>query len=321
MSATALIHEARSHPDAHDEVIDLWQIARELSLTPKGQDRSSRNAIRIARRARFWFWVAFVAGLALAATGILGLVVGLHEQEFPYFHLGFLAFAIGTPIGLFGALSLLSANAFRQLGSFGRRLIVPSWWVFTVSSYVFALTTVGGFFALWIAPESVVSLSGATLLSALVSVMCSMLASSSAQPLVSTATTPRLYQVLGSQFCWTVSLLALLLGGLQLVGVIVRTVAPVVNDAIAIPILISVGLAFGTSIIAWHRRSVLALENRRLQVIDALLNALRALRVHDAGADLQDALLRWETLVRPSPFRAQSPAARSRRSRARPTPT
>ncbi|HCS60642.1 MAG TPA: hypothetical protein DIW46_04470 [Microbacterium sp.] len=290
MSATALIHEARSHPDAHDEVIDLWQIARELSLTPKGQDRSSRNAIRIARRARFWFWVAFVAGLALAATGILGLVVGLHEQEFPYFHLGFLAFAIGTPIGLFGALSLLSANAFRQLGSFGRRLIVPSWWVFTVSSYVFALTTVGGFFALWIAPESVVSLSGATLLSALVSVMCSMLASSSAQPLVSTATTPRLYQVLGSQFCWTVSLLALL-----------GRPAARRRDR--------------------QNSGPGALENRRLQVIDALLNALRALRVHDAGADLQDALLRWETLVRPSPFRAQSPAARSRRSRARPTPT
>lgn len=305
--------ETRENPstaDANEEQIDLWRIATELALTPKGQDRSTRAALRTARHSRAWFWIAFIAGLALALLGGAGAVIGIRETESGYFQIGFLLFAVGTPFCMSGALSLLSANTFRQLGSLGRRVIVPLWWVFTVLSYLFALITALGFSAtVWIAPANATSLAGGTLLAALMSVMCSMLASSSAQPLVSTAVRPRLYQALGSQFCWTVSLLALLLSGIQLVHTLVRVLEPPVDDSIAVPILISVGIAVGTSILAWHRRCANTLEERRIEVIDALLNALRAVREHGPGIDTQDALLRLETVVRPSPFRAQSPAA------------
>lgn len=248
--------------------------------------------------------------MALALIGGAGAIVGVRESEFGYFQISFLLFALGMPFGLLGAVSLLSANAFRQLGSLGRRVIVPMWWIFTVLSYLFALITAIGFAAaFWIGPANTTALAGVTLLAALGSVMCSMLASSSAQPLVSTAIKPRLYQALGSQFCWTVSLLALLLSGTQLVHALVSLLGPPVDDAIAVPILISVGIAFATSILAWHRRCVNTLEKRRIEVIDALLSALRALREDGAGNDAQDALLRLETFVRPSPFRSQSPAA------------
>lgn len=178
-------------------LIDLWDLASELWLTPRDHDGGgTASAVRRRRQYTVVLW----SGIAVIIVAAISLwpVIG-HAPRWG--QLPASAIVVGITMVIIAGIQLLSANTYRRFSALGARFATPLWWTFAIATLV--LATVAGLAGIAIVVanagtpvDSAVLVSKTTVtLLGLSAVMLAMLTSSSAAPLIAAAPRPRRYQV------------------------------------------------------------------------------------------------------------------------------
>lgn len=285
---------------------DLWRVAFELTITPTGDDLSSRAARRLVRRRRRrnWWWFGGATVFALVA----GALAVLLQHPVASSALTVLA-TLGGTIAAAAWIVQLRAGTYRRLTSRMQRGAAPAWWVFTLLAWAAILpagvaatitvTSEGSFDSV----ESIASTKLTAFVLGLVGMLLSAASSASAPPLLSASLKARPYQAHWSQLTWTASLLAATLSAtsLALYGG---------QESWVVEVTITIGFAFIAALLAWHARALHHLRSQRARLLDGLAAAYELMTDGDSSDPTTTrALLALRTLTVPDPFRSQSPAA------------
>lgn len=281
-------------------LIDLWDLASELWLTPRDHDGGgTASAVRRRRQYTVVLW----SGIAVIIVAAISLwpVIG-HAPRWG--QLPASAIVVGIAMVIIAGIQLLSANTYRRFSALGARFATPLWWTFAITTLVLATVACLAAVANAGTPvDSAVLVSKTTVaLLGLSAVMLAMLTSSSAAPLIAAAPRPRRYQVHVSVTLWTVSLIALI------VSVTPFAIWPEQESTlVALTLTLAAGLI--ASAIAWQRRSIGRVEAERRELVNAVIDVRTAWRVHRSTATMLRTLRRLDACVTPSSFRSQSIAS------------
>ncbi|MGX1932444.1 hypothetical protein [Microbacterium resistens] len=292
--------------------VDLWGIAVQLSITPRGQDESTRSALRRALKRRRRLWTVLCVGLVVTVASATALVLALRSSAPLLPPLCVLSLLIGLLLTVPAGTNLISAGMFHRLSRFGRRFDAVTWWVFLLLGYISAgISLTAALTALILDTTSTTSTAASkyvAVLLGLLAVLFALVASSASSPLISTTPKPRLYQAHGAQLLWTVVLIGLAVSAAPSALWLIEGV-PDESRWVILSIAVPLGAGYVAALLAWHRKALARIESARQETAGSVGDVLGALSTEEGRSDLIRTLYRLEVALRPSPYRSQSPAA------------
>lgn len=297
--------------------LDLWELAREMVVTPPGEDVTTTADERERRRRRRtgWAWVA--GGLVVAATGFVlsGVLSGAVTTP------AFLVVGIvGLVVGISAFVGQLRARAYRALTVRMTRVLGVVWWITTLAAMLVAVLAAGSAVLLAVAEllltdeemlvDAAEEAKWGIFWIAVLGLLGSVVSSALMPPLLTAGDRPRTFKNHWSQLAWT-------LGAAGVVVCIGTLLLWPGQEAWASQTIFTTGFAALAALFAWHARALSNLRAEREMLLTRLRDTLRVFPPAASGGsapapdatDRLDALLALENAVVRGPFRSQSPAA------------
>lgn len=286
--------------------LDLFHVARELSLTPINNPKelpdNSSTILRIGQR---------VCTVLVLLSGIILLVSsrytdGFTADLFAGFGRIFFAFGVGLALGLL--LNRVSAATYRSMSIWFERFNYCFWWLAFICAHLCNICALAFASldpeALWPGKHS------AWLLPIAMSTMgigSSMILSSLRPPLITTTLKPKHHQFKMSQITWTITLVTLVL----VCGILWLGHSPSLQKSFdnALALVVSVCLALLMPIFGWHIKAVRDLQSTRAILMKQMLELSEMAESTPETRDFVFKLKEFRDTVRPDPFRSLSPAA------------
>lgn len=216
--------------------------------------------------------------------------------------------ALSTAVCLASSINLIRATTYRAIGRSVRHGATLFWWLSVVLAWLCSVSGLVVSVAALSVPSafgpmgSLLLLKATALTSSGLGLVCSIGASASVPPLITTARSPHFFQAHASQLTWTVAAISTSVSALSL------ALSPNASADMA-DVLIPTEFALVGALFAWHARALFNLRELRKHVSEAILEALERMRRADEDEATVAALKRLHLAMSPGPFRSQSPAA------------
>ncbi len=286
--------------------LDLFHVARELSLTPINSPKelpdNSSTVIRIGLRVGTV--LALLSGIILLAAS--QSADGYTADLSAGFGRIFLAFGVGLTLGLL--LNRVNAATYRSMSIWFEH---TSYWLWLLAFACAHLCNVCALaFAsldpevLW--PGNSIAWLPPIAMSAM-AIGSSMILSSLRPPLITTTLKPKHHQFKMSQITWTITLMTLVL----VCGILWLAHSPSLQESFdnALALVVSVCLALLIPIFGWHIKAVHDLQSARATLMKQMLELSELAESMPGTRDFVFKLNEFRDTVTPDPFRSLSPAA------------
>lgn len=298
--------------DKDSETLDLWELAKNLTLVPEGNTHGARAAQRLKPRRRRQGWALLIFAIVSGTLCAPGLwkTLTLSADEPPTFanFLGFMGFFSATYFLGHSLRQILEIDALRRANVAAKRFKSPLWWILIIAAYIVVL--VACVIAPMVLTLKLLGTDVSWLQTNLLTIAVVGLALGSLAP---TFSTPML-NATESISKPGKSVGTITLSTLAFVGVLLTAVTLIIQPEMSpdiVALIVTAALTGFGAVLAWHRHQLATSNTIRVQVLGELINALRYTTTQDDPGSLIQSLRRLQVLFEAGSFRSQSIAAPS----------